>query len=128
MKLEKCPECGGNLETTMSLRKERKHIQSCRNCMWKGEAYVPEMKPIPTTKKINVGVYTGFHYEIFDCYGEIIISSSYYDTQEEAVQSMSRYVKKLSVYYEMKITGVLWPREIEVSCLEIMESVEKQGE
>ncbi len=87
----------------------RKLWQYCYNCGWHGEPRVPEIKEIKTSRKVFCGPFAGFQYEVFDCYGHLLIVSQTYATEQEAKDSLNRDLKSGMTREEGPYTVVLWP-------------------
>jgi len=115
MKLLVCPQCGekGLRDSWVPGRKLQ---QSCYECIWEGEARIPEQKLIESVKELSTSQFGGLTYEIFDRYGHILYSSSSFYDRDKVVEEIKvnlnqgRNDKNAGPY-----TAILWP---DVVCVE----------
>ena len=63
-------------------------------CGWVGEPRIPETCRIETTKRLYINSFTGWHYEVYDKYGHIMISSRYYGEEEDARKNLETDLEK----------------------------------
>jgi hypothetical protein len=116
-KYDKCPKCGcGSLSDQWC--KNRMRQQYCYNdsdertgeeCGWVGEPRIPETCRIETTKRLYINSFTGWHYEVYDKYGYIMISSRYFESEEDATYELNSELKKgLKNELAGPYTGVLF--------------------
>jgi hypothetical protein len=63
-------------------------------CGWVGEPRTPEQRDIVTSKRLFVDTFTGWHYEVYDKYGHIMISSRYYGEEEDARKNLEKDLEK----------------------------------
>lgn len=112
-KLEKCPVCNTNLGKRLG--KERRLYQYCKDeyCGWIGEEYIPEILFVKTKKIVAVSQFYGWHYEVYDKYGRIMIYSKSYQYFEEAEKDILRDIKH-GREKDNPCTGVLYQPTIEV--------------
>lgn len=100
----KCPKCGSS-RISERWCEGRRLQQFCYNegddedfgsdvCGWVGEPRIPETRPIETTKKLYIDGFSGWHYEIYDKYGHIMISSRYYGEEKDAQKNMELDLEK----------------------------------
>ena len=115
MKLAKCPKCGS---TDIGDRWQgigRMLQYYCRDCDWKDERRVPEIKTIPTTRLVSVSQFGGFTYTLCDKYGCVLTLSRTYNTEKEAETAMmddlNRSNKSECLF---PCTGILWPTKVMV--------------
>lgn len=115
MKYEECPDCGGELRD--SWRRCRKLQQSCmcRGCYWEGGERTPELKPIPTTRKVTVSASGGYTFEVYDRYGHAMVYSQTYRLQQAAIKAMRQEIDAhKDDEHAGPCTGVLWPTTVTV--------------
>lgn len=62
MRPTKCPACEST-DIGDKWCRGRQLQYYCRDCNWSAEPRVPEKRPIPTTKTINVNQFFGYVYE-----------------------------------------------------------------
>jgi len=105
----KCPRCGSeNLGDRWA--RGRKLQQCCYDCEFKAPERTPEILEIKTIKKIQVGRWPGFHYEIFDRYGHIKTVSRSYIRREWAIEGLDRELEYGTTDEAAgPYTGILWP-------------------
>jgi hypothetical protein len=113
-KLTKCPDCGEPLGSDCWVA-GRKLQQSCYECGWEGEPRIPEPLEIKSTKEVQVNMFYGFCYEIFDKYGHLLTSSRTYDTEGEAIQALRDNLTRDNKSIDIApCTAVLWPKKVTV--------------
>jgi len=63
-------------------------------CGWVGKPRIPETRSIKISKKLIIDGFTGWHYEVYDKYGHVMISSRYYDKKEDAQKNLESDLEK----------------------------------
>lgn len=106
--IEECPACGTSVATVLT---DKRHLRKqCRNpeCTWIGDAYVPTKRAIKATKTIYY--WSGWTYELFDKYGQPVISSHVFPTKMAATTEARTAIKKYSNDPDYgKCRAVVWP-------------------
>ena len=114
MRITECPQCGGYLGDQWT--SEHKLQQYCQDddCEWKGVPRIPEQLVIETTQSVQVGHFWGWHFEAFDTYGHLVISSKYYNSKDECMQDITPALNRSREYSYGPYTFVLWPPTVQV--------------
>jgi len=111
MKLSKqyCPKCE-SVDTGDRWVRDGKLQRYCRVCNWRDIARIPETLVIQTRKEVLVGLFYGFHYDLFDRYGHYRTCSRYFKTKEEALQELNKEIDHgRKDQNRGPYTAVLWP-------------------
>ena len=107
-----CPDCGSdNIDDQWCKGRKLQHY--CHDCDWKGRIRTPETKEIKTSKRVMVGQFHGWRYEVFDKYGHILISSRSYVHRADALTPMKRELNIESPDTQPRV-AMLWPSFVEV--------------
>ena len=84
--------------------------QHCYECGWTAQPRIPEKLPIVVVKQVKVNQFWGFHYEVFDRYGHMMVSSRYYDKEDEAETALNKELERGKKDFNAgPYTAVLWP-------------------
>jgi len=114
MKVKACPKCGST-ELHDCWVAGRKLQQACAECSWRGRVRTPEIQPINNRKEMPANFGGGFHYEVFDRYGHIMMSSHSCSTEPEAVQELKEELKKGKTdKVAGPYIGIVWPAKVTV--------------
>lgn len=113
MKLTNCPRCDSNRLGDEWVGPGRSLRQYCYNCIWCGQARIPEQLEVKTTRQVPV-VRGGFEFEVFDRYGHITLMSMTYNNKEEAKKEIERNLEFGRTDKEAgPYKAVLWPAYVE---------------
>lgn len=111
-----CPLCDSRNLGDCWVGPGRKLQQYCHECSWRGSPRVPEQKLVLSTKEVIVGQFYGFHYEIFDCFGHLMVSSRTYTDEKEAEQNLQLEIERGKKDVNAgPYTAVLWPATVQVT-------------
>lgn len=106
---KECPKCEFVDLGDQWVGPGRRLMQYCYACGWCGPRRVPEQKEIKTVKPIG-----GYNYEVFDCYGHLLISSQTYGTEKDAKAGLYSDLKRgLADKEAGPYKAVLWPASVQ---------------
>lgn len=104
IKYKRCPKCGsrrlserwcsGRLLEQFCYNEGDDEDFGSESCGWVGEPRIPEQREIQTSKKLFIDGFASWHYEIYDKYGHIMISSRYYGEEKDAQKNMELDLEK----------------------------------
>ena len=112
---EFCPKCGDDdpVPLRTCLTDNRMLRKECRECDWHGEPYVPEKKPVKTTKEQSYFQGGSWVYETFDQYGQTCTYSQGFGSEAACTKAAKKDLANINGRPGYgKCQAIVWPPTI----------------